>query len=63
MAGLQFHIESTDDSINRLVKNCRDELVEGRYIQNPDEMRGQMDKLQEIRGLIWTLLDNFEKKP
>lgn len=31
--GLQFHLETTPDSAHALVRHCRDELVEGRYIQ------------------------------
>jgi GMP synthase-like glutamine amidotransferase len=31
--GLQFHLESTRNSINKLIKNCKTELVDGPFIQ------------------------------
>jgi GMP synthase-like glutamine amidotransferase len=37
--GLQFHLETTPESLRELVTNCRDELVPGTYIQTEEEMR------------------------
>ncbi|MCP5446059.1 MAG: gamma-glutamyl-gamma-aminobutyrate hydrolase family protein [Chromatiaceae bacterium] len=37
--GLQFHLETTPESLQRIVANCRDEIVPARYIQTEDEMR------------------------
>ena len=36
--GLQFHLESSMDSIDHLIENCSDELVDGKYIQSPEEI-------------------------
>ncbi len=37
--GLQFHLEATEDSINAMVQNCRQELFEvGNFIQNEEEI-------------------------
>jgi GMP synthase-like glutamine amidotransferase len=36
--GLQFHLESSMDIIDHLIKNCRDELGDGKYIQGPKEL-------------------------
>ncbi len=36
--GLQFHLESTRESVQHLVENCRDELVQSPYIQGADEI-------------------------
>jgi GMP synthase-like glutamine amidotransferase len=36
--GLQFHLETTPDSARAIIENCRDELVEGEYIQSEPEM-------------------------
>ena len=33
VVGLQFHLESTPESIRRLVENCRDDLVPGPFVQ------------------------------
>ncbi len=36
--GLQFHLESTEVSIQKLVENCKNDIVEGKYIQSAEEM-------------------------
>lgn len=57
--GLQFHLESSFESINKLICNCGDELVEGRYIQTADEILSQQGNLEIIKGLMNLLLDNI----
>jgi GMP synthase-like glutamine amidotransferase len=37
--GLQFHLETTPESVESLIANCRNELVGGRFIQSEDELR------------------------
>ena len=37
--GLQFHLETTPDTANLIIDNCRDELVEGRWIQSEERIR------------------------
>jgi GMP synthase-like glutamine amidotransferase len=34
VVGLQFHLETTPDSARSIAANCRDELVEARYVQS-----------------------------
>lgn len=36
--GLQFHLETTPESAQSLVEHCRDELVEGGYVQTEQEI-------------------------
>lgn len=36
--GLQFHLEVTAESLRDLVINCRDELVDGEFIQKENEL-------------------------
>ncbi|WAL59900.1 type 1 glutamine amidotransferase [Thermocoleostomius sinensis] len=53
--GLQFHLESTKDSVQQIIENCADELVEGRYIQKPEEMLlgdGDFDTLNNAMSRI-----------
>lgn len=59
--GLQFHLESSMDSIDHLILNCSDELSEGRYIQRPKELLSHLDRFSEIRMLMEVFLDNMEK--
>jgi len=62
VVGLQFHLESSIESIGRLIRNCRDELVQGRYIQSPEEMLSSHNSLQEINRLMNSFLDNIERE-
>jgi GMP synthase-like glutamine amidotransferase len=59
--GLQFHLESSMDSIDHLIQNCADELTDGRYVQRPKELLAHLDRFPEIRGLMEAFLDNMEK--
>ena len=39
--GLQFHLESTTESIDRLIRNCGDELIPAPYVQTDPEIKSQ----------------------
>lgn len=59
VAGLQFHLEATSESINKLLVNCADELTEGSFIQSSAVIKSSnctasANKLMEI------LLTNME---
>lgn len=58
--GLQFHLESSADSVQRLVENCREELADGIYIQNESEILNQKLKLNNLKEYMKTLLDQIE---
>jgi GMP synthase-like glutamine amidotransferase len=60
--GLQFHLEMNNQTIRNVTENCRDELVEGKYIRKEDEMLDRDDLLKESRKLMFRLLDNLEKQ-
>jgi len=53
--GLQFHLETTPGSLQAIVENCRDELVEGQYIQTAEEM---LSVPHERYSTINTLMGN-----
>lgn len=42
--GLQFHLETTPDSAQAIVTHCRDELVEGEYIQTEKDILSAADE-------------------
>jgi len=55
--GLQFHLESTPDSVQQILAHCRHELVAGRYIQTEAEIVAASPALyQKINNLLETLL-------
>jgi GMP synthase (glutamine-hydrolysing) len=58
--GLQFHLESSRDSIDHLIQSCADELTDGKYVQRPKELLAQLDRFLEIRSLMEIFLDNME---
>jgi GMP synthase-like glutamine amidotransferase len=60
--GLQFHLEYSAKSIDLMFRNCADEIVEGRYIQKPDEIISQNNNVVETQKLLNLLLDNMEKE-
>jgi GMP synthase-like glutamine amidotransferase len=55
--GLQFHLDYSAESIEKMLANCKEELVDGPAIQRPDQLRSQADRLAEIRRLLYLLLD------
>jgi len=60
--GLQFHLESSKESIEQLIENCGGDLAEGRYVQDVERIRAGYGHLPEINKLLETLLDNMEKE-
>lgn len=39
--GLQFHLETSNASMDRLIANCADDITEGPYVQPPEVMRAK----------------------
>lgn len=55
--GLQFHLETTSTSAKALVENCRDELVDGKYIQSESEiLSAAQDRYASINCLMEDIL-------
>ena len=57
---LQFHLESSIDSIRALIQNCSDELVDGEYIQSADAILRNTENLSGIYNTM-LLLENMRK--
>lgn len=57
--GLQFHLESTPESIDLLIRHCGHELTEAPYIQGEARIRAQKDKIPESNALMGKMLDFF----
>ncbi|MBG9795480.1 amidotransferase [Paenibacillus dendritiformis] len=60
--GLQFHLESTDSSIRRLIRHCPDDIGQGLFIQRTEGMVGQTERLDASNAILFLLLDAVEKK-
>jgi GMP synthase (glutamine-hydrolysing) len=57
--GLQFHMESTSESIEDLITHCGDELTEGSYVQTPPEIRSANSNIHSINTALSRLLDHL----
>jgi GMP synthase-like glutamine amidotransferase len=57
--GLQFHLESTKESVQQIVNNCADELVEGKYIQKSAEMLLRDTNFRAIDSAMNSILNNL----
>jgi GMP synthase-like glutamine amidotransferase len=60
--GLQFHLEYSKKSIDLMLQNCSDELVDGKYIQTSDEIISKMGKVTEMNKTLNLILDNMERE-
>ena len=60
VVGLQFHLESSLESIQLLVQNCSEELVAGKYIQTADQILSSNGRLQELRRIQALFLGKLE---
>lgn len=58
--GLQFHLEYSKQSIDRLIENCGDEMEPNReFVQNHEQILSQMTYTKETEELLFKLLDRF----
>ncbi|MGE4296257.1 MAG: type 1 glutamine amidotransferase [Campylobacterales bacterium] len=62
--GLQFHLETTPESAESIITHCRDELVNGPYIQNEAALRAAPKQNYEtINRLMFGVLDYLMERP
>ena len=59
IVALQFHLETTPQSMDALIENCADELVDAPFIQSAEEMRKQLPNLGNIHAAMTHLLDQI----
>lgn len=59
--GLQFHLESTDESIDRLIRNCGDELIPAPYVQTDPEIKSHEKYIGPSNVLMEAILTHFER--
>jgi len=57
VVALQFHLEVTPESVRELVDNCRDELVEGPYIQSEKEILSEQNYFETNQKVLFQFLD------
>jgi len=58
--GLQFHLESTPDSVAGLVANCASEILPGAYVQDAETMlAAAAEDYACVNGALFGVLDRF----
>ena len=58
--GLQFHLESTPETVQQLLTHCRDELIPGPFIQGVAQIADTVpERFARINNLLETLLDRL----
>jgi GMP synthase (glutamine-hydrolysing) len=56
---LQYHLETTRESAERLIENCAHELVGGPYIQSAENMLSNDERFTRINDSMKTLLEQL----
>ena len=59
MVGLQFHLETTPESLHALIENCSDEIVDGPFIQSATTMRAVTDHFAPNQKVMQDLLGQW----
>jgi GMP synthase-like glutamine amidotransferase len=62
VAGLQFHLEMTREGIEEIVFKCRQELVNGPFIQSAEEIAAGTERLKETHRIMEGILNRLEKR-
>ncbi|MEI6891080.1 MAG: type 1 glutamine amidotransferase [Pontiella sp.] len=57
VVGLQFHMETTPNSMDSIIEHCGHELIDAPTIQTPDEMRDGCLHLATVNAAMKNLLD------
>lgn len=57
--GLQFHIEYSVESIEKMLTHCGDEIVEAPYIQSEKAIRAGCDKIHNATNFLHQILDKL----
>ena len=59
--GLQFHLEATVESVQGLIDNCSDEIVEAPYIQTADQMLEDRGRFLTINRIMHEILNHQQR--
>ena len=59
IVGLQYHLETTPESVSALIEHCRHELVKAPYVQTETEIQSQPYRFRALNLEMDRLLDYF----
>ena len=58
--GLQFHLESTRESVQKLIQHCKDDISEGKYVQEAETILLESQRyLQGLHEALEVLLEQL----
>lgn len=57
--GLQFHLETTRTGAEQLITHCGDEIEQGPYSQNGEQMLAGEERFEKINDVMTTVLDDL----
>jgi GMP synthase-like glutamine amidotransferase len=55
--GLQFHLEVNSQSVDLMLKNCIDDLTDGKYVQSIEEIKNGSSFSQINKEYLWSILN------
>jgi GMP synthase (glutamine-hydrolysing) len=61
VVGLQFHLETTQTTAQRLIQACRDELDGTTYVQSAREMLDKPERFARLEPMLAALWDRLEE--
>lgn len=62
VVGLQFHLETMQNSAIALLENCKDDLDYSKFVQSKEEIISVPGRFEKINNLMFKLLEELEKQ-
>ncbi len=59
---MQFHLEPTQQSLQKMMDRCRDDLTTGAFVQTEKEILSNQQLIESNRKILFTLLDRLNTK-
>ncbi|SFD86083.1 type 1 glutamine amidotransferase [Thermophagus xiamenensis] len=59
--GLQFHLEVTNESLNLMLRDADDELIDAPFIQKKEEMLKNAHYIESTNQLMYKILDRLKE--
>jgi GMP synthase-like glutamine amidotransferase len=60
---LQFHLESTSESIRDIIANCGDEIIPGPYVQSTKDMIAAQEEMVNTHAVMEKILEGLVASP
>ncbi len=60
VVAIQFHLDYSLESIEKMLKNCSEEMVESPFVQTPAQIRSGYNNINDTEKMLYTFLDNIE---